>query len=531
MPPFSRAVSTYTLVTSSTNAVAVTPTAAAAGSRITVNGTSVASGTASGLINLLPGPNVIEIRVLAPDAVTAKSYLLAAQLLGSDAYLKASNTGADDLFGSSVAVSGDLIVVGAPWEDSSTTGVNSVPDQGAPRSGAAYLFRRTGGIWVQEAYLKASNTDAYDGFGSNVAVSGDVVVVGAQGEDSSTAGVNGMPDELATSSGAAYVFRRTGGAWIQEAWLKASNPGAGDYFGAVAVSGDVVVVGAQFEDSASVGINSVPDEGAPNSGAAYVFRWTGVTWTEEAYLKAFNTGAGDRFGCDVGVSGDVVVVAAPSEDSASTGVDSVWDEYAPDSGAAYVFRGSGGTWVREAYLKASNTGWGDAFGSSVAVSGDLVAVGAMAEDRVATGMAWSSGAAYVFRRTGGAWAQEAYLKASNAEDNDFFGWGVSASGDLIVVAAYGEDSSSTGVNGTPDELAPDSGAAYVFRRTGSAWVQEAYLKASNTGSGDEFGAGRAAVSGGLIVVGARLEDSDTKGVNSAPNEGALDSGAVYVFSR
>jgi len=258
------------------------------------------------------------------------------------AYLKASNTGASDRFGISVAVSGDTVVVGAVDEDSSATGVNgNQADNSAAQSGAAYVFVRVGGVWSQQAYLKASNTEAFDQFGWSVAVSGDTVVVGAYQEDSNATGVNGnQADNSANGSGAAYVFVRIGGVWIQQAYLKASNTGAGDRFGfSVTVSGDTVVIGAQDEDSNAIGVNgNQADNSAAQSGAAYVFVRAGGVWSQEAYLKASNTGAGDQFGWSVAVSGDTLVVGAYQEDSSATGVDGNGaDNSAGDTGAAYVF--------------------------------------------------------------------------------------------------------------------------------------------------------------------------------------------------
>src|SRR5262249_48569900 len=149
------------------------------------------------------------------------------------AYLKASNTDADDLFGFSVAISGDTVVVGAFGEDSAATGVNgNQSDNSKPGSAAAYVFVRNGSTWTQQAYLKASNTDAGDRFGVSVAVSGDTVVVGANNESSGATGVNGdQADNSAFSAGAAYVFIRSGTVWSQQAYLKASNTRAGDFFG------------------------------------------------------------------------------------------------------------------------------------------------------------------------------------------------------------------------------------------------------------------------------------------------------------
>ncbi|MCB1205831.1 MAG: FG-GAP repeat protein, partial [Verrucomicrobiae bacterium] len=123
------------------------------------------------------------------------TYPITIDPIAQQAYLKAFNTGAGDSFGGSVAVSGDTVVVGAPNEDSNTTGVNSVPDDdgSADFSGAAYVFVRSGGSWSQQAYLKPSNTGAGDAFGNSVSVSGDTVVVGAPSEDSKTTGVDSVP--------------------------------------------------------------------------------------------------------------------------------------------------------------------------------------------------------------------------------------------------------------------------------------------------------------------------------------------------
>ena len=164
-----------------------------------------------------------------------------------EAYVKASNTGAADFFGWSVAISGDTVVVGAPGEDSSATGVNGdETNNSASAAGAAYVFTRSAGAWSQQAYLKASYTWPDDNFGWSVAVSGDTVVVGAYREDSLATGVNGNQiDNSATDAGAAYVFTRSAGAWSQQAYVKASNTGAGDRFGwSVAIDADTVVVGA-----------------------------------------------------------------------------------------------------------------------------------------------------------------------------------------------------------------------------------------------------------------------------------------------
>jgi hypothetical protein len=404
------------------------------------------------------------------------------------AYLKASNTGADDFFGSAVSLSadGNTLAVGAQYEDSSATGVNgNQANNGAIDSGAVYVFVRAGSTWSQQAYLKASNTRGGDLFGYAVSLSADgsTLAVGAIGEDSSATGVNGnQANNGAIDSGAVYVFVRGGGTWSQQAYLKASNTGAGDLFGtfvSLSADGNTLAVGAQFEDSSATGVNgNQGDSSAPNSGAVYVFVRAGSTWSQQAYLKASNTGAGDLFGTFVSLSADgsTLAVGAVGEDSSATGVNgNQANNGAIDSGAVYVFVRGGSTWSQQAYLKASNTGASDVFGSAVSLSADgsTLAVGAWSEASSATGVngdqnnesASGSGAAYVFVRAGSTWSQQAYLKASNTEAFDFFGTFVSlsADGSTLAVAARFEGSSATGVNGNRgDNSAPNSGAVYVY---------------------------------------------------------------------
>src|SRR5436190_8644365 len=251
----------------------------------------------------------------------------------------------------------------------------------------------------QEAYLKPAavgSTQFFDNFGCSVAVSGDTVVVGAFGEESSSTGVNSTPNELSNNAGAAYVFTRGQGGWTQQAYFKPAAVGdtqADDRFGySVAISGDTVVVGAYLEDSSTTGVNSIADENAADSGAAYVFIRTGGVWTQQAYLKPAVVGSaqeGDHFGEVVAVSGDTIVISAHSEDSDTTGVNGTPNENSINSGAAYVFARSGGVWTQQAFLKPAAVGTtqaNDHFGETVAVSGDTVIVGAILEDSGTTGV-------------------------------------------------------------------------------------------------------------------------------------------------
>lgn len=420
----------------------------------------------------------------APGAGAAYVFVRNGSGWTQQAYLKASNTEANDQFGKAVAIAGDTLVVGAPGEDGAAGGVDGdQSSNGASGAGAAYVFVRNGETWTQQAYLKASNPGQGDGFGISVGVSidvwGDAIVVGAGGEDGAATGVNGdQSSNAATDAGAAYVFGRVGDVWAQEAYLKASNTDAADAFGqSVAISGGTVVVGAVGEDSSAVGVNGGPTGNVVESaGAAYVFVRGGGAWTQQAYLKASNTGTGDYFGVSVALDGDTMVVGAFFEDGAATGVDGDQSSNgASAAGAAYIFLRNGGTWSQQAYLKASNTDPTDFFGTSVAVEGDTVVVGAAGESSAATGVdgdqasdaATLAGAAYVFHRQGAAWTQQAYLKASNTDAYDDFGHDVAVDGDTMAVAADAEDGGSTGVGGDQSsDAASASGAVYCYGAVG-----------------------------------------------------------------
>ncbi|MEE4637426.1 MAG: FG-GAP repeat protein, partial [Wenzhouxiangella sp.] len=302
-------------------------------------------------------------------------------VLTQSGYLKASNTGLGDEFGSSVAASGGTIIVGAEWEDSAAIGVDGNQlDDSAANAGAAYIFERSAiGRWSQQAYLKASNTEGGDRFGHAVALSDNLAAVGAFSEDSAAPGIDG--DELDNSlpdAGAVYVFvRDSAGTWTQDAYIKASSPDENDQFGmALAISGNTLVVGVAGEDSGSSGINGDPfDNSLQEAGAVYVFvRDEEGSWTQQAYIKASNPDEFDNFGASVAIDGDLLVVGAKFEDGSASGVDANQsDNSASNAGAAYVFvRNEEGQWSQQAYLKPSNTDAGDQFGFSVAASGDTV---------------------------------------------------------------------------------------------------------------------------------------------------------------
>ncbi len=527
-------------------AVTVTPTAEDAAASIRVNSMVTASGTASLPVSLQNGMATLSIAVTNATGGSTTYDVVFVSTGATEvqrAYLKASNTGAGDAFGTQLALSGDTLAISAVLEASASTGVNgSQSDNSAPASGAVYVFVRNNNVWTQQAYLKASNTGAGDHFGDCVALSGNTLVVGAHLEDSAATGINGnQADNGATDSGAAYVFVRNGTTWTQQAYLKASNTGAGDGFGLkLALFGDTVAVGAVFEDSATIGVNgNQASNAAMDSGAVYVFVRSGTTWSQQAYLKASNTGATDAFGVSLALSADTLAIGAYGEGSSATGINgNQADNSAFASGAAYVFVRSGTSWTQQAYLKASNTQAGDVFGQSIALSVDTIAVGAYGEDSAATSSSGNqsdnsapeSGAVYVFVRNGTTWSQQAYVKPSNSSD-DRFGANLALFGDTLAVWSSLDDSGATGVNGnSADSSAMDSGAVFLFTRSGTAWQQKAYLKASNTGAGDLFGIGLA-LSADTLVIGALAEDSDATGVGgNQSSNAAADSGAAYVFS-
>ncbi len=463
-------------------------------------------------------------------------------------YIKASNTEADDYFGITMALStdGTTLAVAALHEDSGATGVNGDQTSNtATNSGAVYIYINNGG-WQQQAYLKASNPDADDNFGSGLALSadGNTLAVGASGEDSRP----GNPtDNSLTDAGAVYLFVRTGTTWTQQAIVKASNADAGDTFGAVvalSADGNTLAAGAPAEDSAATGVGgNQASNTVMNSGAAYVFTRSGQTWSQEGYIKASNTEAADEFGGAIALSadGNTLAVGALGEDSAATGINGDGtDNSAKISGAAYVYTRAGKTWSFQAYIKASNTDANDRFGTDVSLSGDgnLLAVGAPSESSTATGIdgdqhnngAGLSGAVYLFSRSNATWQQSAYVKASNTGAGDFFGQRVALTPDgaTLAVAAIEEESGNPG--DPSDNSASEAGAVYVFAFA-QTWAQIAYLKAPHPDAIDNFGYGLA-VCPTAVAAGAFNESSAATGIDgdSADNS-ARSAGAAYVFGR
>ncbi len=380
----------------------------------------------------------------------------------------ADDGAAFDYFGVAVDVSGDTAIVGAHRDDTLA----------GEDAGSAYIFVLTGTTWTQQAKLTAPDGDEFDYFGGSVAIEGDIAVVGAGADDSQTA----------AEAGSAYVFMRTGTTWSLE--TKLSPPGASDqdYFGAwVSLSGETLVVGAYGDDSPA-GIST---------GSAYVFVHSGTTWTFQAKLLANDGAADDYFGYTVAADGDTAVVGAWRADTPG----------GTDAGAAYAFTRSGTSWTQESKLIATDGIPFANFGFWVDIAGDRALVGAPADDGA---VGTDVGSAYTFVRSGGTWTQEAKLTASDGEAADQFGVSVALEADVALIGAMLDDNA----------LGGNAGAAYVFVRSGTTWIQRTKLTASDGGDQDRFGYAVAADPSAAIV-SAYGDDTQV----------ATDVGSAYLIWR
>jgi len=346
-------------------------------------------------------------------------------------------------FGESLSMSGDIIVVGASGDD-----------EAGSAAGAVYVYRFDGSAWVEEQKLTASDASPGDVFGRAVSVNadGDLIVVGATGTD-----------DMGNGSGAAYVFRFNGSMWEEQQKLTAVDGAADDGFGvSVSIGGNVLLVGASGDDDAG-----------DFSGSAYAFRFNGSAWVEEQKLTPIDAAALDEFGRSVSVDGEVALVGADRN-----------DDMGVDSGSVYVFRYDGVSWVEEQKLTASDGSPVDNFGRSVSLSGDVAIVGAWGDDDMGS----ESGAAYVFRFDGSLWEEQQKLTASDGHAGEAFGVSVSVDGDVAVVGAHAAPTVGFG-------------AAYIFRFNGSTWVEMERLTPSDGAFDDYFGWSVAA-SRDVAVVGA-----------------------------
>ena len=392
--------------------------------------------------------------------------------------LKASDPELSDQFGQFVAISGDgnYAIVGAPQED---TGGNA--------AGAAYIYVRSGNSWSQQQKIQSSNIGAGDEFGCAVSINSDgtYAIVGAWAEDTT-----------ATTAGSAYIFTRSGTTWTQQAQIQASPAASNDYFGiSVEITPDAnyAIVGAYF----SSGTN----------GAAYVFSRSGTSWTQQAKLVASDAASADYFGWHVAISSDgsYAIVGANGEEGTGNSND--------NHGASYIYVRSGTTWTQQAKIQSSDSAAGDKFGWRVAMNSDGT-YAAVTSYLSPTGAVTQAGGVYVFTRSGTSWTQQAKLVASDAASYDFFGKGlaINSSGDLIVIGARGNDRGGTYAE-------EDSGAVFIFTRSGTTWSQIKELNHTPAARLDYLGESVGmSTDASYIIAGAYGDDTTAAG-----------SGAAHIF--
>ena len=375
--------------------------------------------------------------------------------------MKASDALQFSDYGRAVDLSGDYAIVGAIRDTDS--GLSS---------GAAYILFRSQGQWIEQQKLKASNTSSNDMFSIDVAISGDYAVVGANGVD------HDVP-----AAGSVYVFKRSGTTWVEQAELTIPNASSLDQLGiSVTISGDYIIAG------------TLEDDAGDNSGSAYVFVRNGDSWIQQTKLTASDAAAGDRFGGSLDLCGEYAIIGTDSKDGIGQ-----------NSGAAYIFKRTGSTWSEQAKLLASDEAEKDLFGEEVAISGDYAIVGAIGNDDAGS----QSGSAYIFSRDGTTWTEQAKLTAADAEAGDNFGRDVDIRGDDVIVGAHSVDAATT-IN---------SGSAYIFKRSDATWIEQQKITASDPVNYDFFGS-YVAISEEYVLVG-----------NPSDDEGGNSSGAVYIFEK
>jgi len=357
----------------------------------------------------------------------------------------------------SVSISGDYAIVGAPYDDDNND-----------TSGSAYIFKRDGTIWSQQAKIIASDGTAWDYFGNSVSISGDYAIVGAFGGDEHD------------PSGSAYIFKRDGTIWSQQAKITPSDGAPGGWFGySISISGEYAIVGAR---GGYCGIYP---------GSTYIYKRNGTMWSQQAKIAPSDGAAGDLFGISVSISDDYVIAGAIHDGDIS--------DY---SGSAYIWRRDETTWSQQAKITPSDGAAYDLFGYPVSISGDYAIVGASGDDERGD----YPGSAYILERNGTTWSQQAKINASDGDMFDHFGRTVSISGDYVIAGAYcGDDRGDT------------AGSAYIFKHNGTTWNEQAKIIASDGAAYDMFGCS-VSVSGNYVIVGAQGDDDNGN-----------ESGSAYIY--
>lgn len=385
--------------------------------------------------------------------------------------LLASDASAGDAFGTSVAIHGNTIVVGAFRDEGDDNG-SSVRD-----SGAAYIFTFDGSNWNEQAKLIPAQPELNDFFGYSVAIDGNTAVIGAYGED-----------DVAYDAGAAYIYTFDGSNWNEQTKLTASDGQASDLFSwSVDIDGNNILVGAYADD----------DQGY-NSGSAYIYNFDGSNWSEQAKLIGGDVNASDLFGGSVDIEGNTAVISAYRGDNIVNG------NYYTYSGAAYVFTFDGSSWSEQSKLISSDPAYADYFGYSIALSGNTVLAGVPYDDDAGT----SSGSTYVYAYNDSNWTEQTkLLPIPDEATSEEFGYDVDIDGDVAIVGAYRDDN-----------FVRDAGAAYIYKFNGTEWILQAKLFASDRASNDNFGK-NVAIDGNTAIVSSR----------SSGSIGGY-AGAVYVFT-
>ncbi len=399
--------------------------------------------------------------------------------------LRGEDTVVGDLFGGAVAASGNTIVIGAPGVSDSKTVLDT---------GAVYVMTRNGKTWgAENIKLTASDAKPKDGFGEAVAISGNTIIVGVP-----------KADDNGESSGAAYIFRREGSSWVQETKLTPSDAAPEEQFGRdVAIDGDVAIVGMWKDPDNIFDVpGSLLDE-SYGQGSVYVFENQGGAWLEQVRLipsELRKNGVSDGFGNTVAIHGDYLAVGAEN-----TNVNDI-----EDAGAVYIFKRSGAAWLEQAQLSASDAVKEGHFGNDVALYGDYLVVGAPGEfNRFLDNFPDNDfGAAYIFKRSGELWLEQAKLEPNEQELNDDFATSVSIHADRVLVGAP-----------LSDENLTDQGSAFLYRRSGSSWLQEAEYIAKD-GLIEELFGGPIALGDDYAIIGAPRQCHAT----------GCSAGAVYIFS-
>ncbi len=406
----------------------------------------------------------------------------------------ASDRATNDHFGYSVAISDNFAIVGAYWEDHNISGADSLS-----KAGSAYIFARSADTWTLQQKIVASDRAADDLFGISVAISGNYAIIGAYQEDEDATGANTL-----INAGAAYIFYNNGSTWSQQQKLVAADRYVYRYFGnSVAISGNYAIVGAEREEKDANGENPVT-----SAGAAYIFYYNGSAWIQQQKVVASDRASYDEFGLSVAISGGYAIVGTSNESEDANGENTIGN-----AGSAYIFVRDDEIWTQQQKIVASDRETSDYFGCSVDISGDYVIVGAYDEDEDTSGVNSlnSAGSAYIFVRNVDTWSQQQKIVAADRAESNWFGYSVAISGDHAIIGAYRE-----GWN---------TGAAYIFVRDTTGWVQQQKIIASERETFDYFGHS-VDISGDYAIVGADEEDEDASEENTL-----YVAGSAYIFEQ